>query len=1009
MSTTEGIEGFSILLPSSKFHSRCRICGATIRVGEPCYWRKTEEGGVACVACVKGETPVDRAVPAGPQGEWYKLVRFLRDSIVVGSAADLMSPEQITGVQISAFQQSLGDADATQSVIAGNGAELARKRLKRRDDSPLSMGWPVLTFTNQVGEKRCAPIFVATITVELASGEQVVMSRESSFAVNPALLASDGIGQAIAEKIEILGDDVSLSVAREVVDQISSEFHLPLEGFDIESGIELGENLSEGIFNTATLFAGDSGATTNLLRELEELMDRNDWMGTAAASLVTSLSRNMPPSKQLLPPIAPLPLNHSQEQILEAADRCNVTVVTGPPGTGKSQVVVDLVTNAWAHRESILVTSTNNAAVDVAVSRSSSLAPGLLLRTGNKAAREQLPELMASVVNASRTYTTAEVGQTESNVIRAHRNRTAFYAALEELAELENRHTSEVESEEIQSIALKSFGSVELDDSQLHVALNRAKRVEKARYFRAFRWKRLARRMGLPQATEAIGPALRWLQTRSGNNERESRITELSAIVTNQSEQAAIFDAEWHSACADMAKVVTSDAVNRNRAKFSSVGLSQSSHYGTLKAIEPTLGTLRGWACTTLSLKQNFPLTAGLFDQVVVDEASQCHLAYVLPAAYRAKRLVLVGDPNQLPPITRLTSEQETAIAFRNEVSPGDLTRRRISGVMYSAFDFFANVVGDENVKLLNEHYRSHPHIARWFNQTFYGSDLRVLTDISNVPTGTRALGWIDVAGSAHQPPRGSWVNESEAARAVQLVEEYVASGKSVGVVTPFSAQASLIDRLVTQRISRELAGSADFRCGTAHAFQGDERDVVIFSPVVAEGISPRVAKWVQAERRLINVAVSRARETLIVVGNSNVDLFDCPTLSSLRNFAQVVYEDPDDRIGPRIDSESERRLYEALLDRGLNPISKFNVEGYELDFGFFVKDLKLDLEVDGDQHYELIQGTHLRLRRQDITRDGVLKRAGWTVIRVPAWKCFTHPDDVVDSIVEIYSELSSS
>ena len=92
-----------------------------------------------------------------------------------------------------------------------------------------------------------------------------------------------------------------------------------------------------------------------------------------------------------------------------------------------------------------------------------------------------------------------------------------------------------------------------------------------------------------------------------------------------------------------------------------------------------------------------------------------------------------------------------------------------------------------------------------------------------------------------------------------------------------------------------------------------------------------------------------------------------------------------------------------------MNPISKFNVEGYELDFGFIIEDLKLNLEVDGDQHYELIQGTHLRLRRQDITRDGVLERAGWTVVRVPAWKCFTGPTDVVDSIVERYSALASS
>jgi very-short-patch-repair endonuclease len=102
------------------------------------------------------------------------------------------------------------------------------------------------------------------------------------------------------------------------------------------------------------------------------------------------------------------------------------------------------------------------------------------------------------------------------------------------------------------------------------------------------------------------------------------------------------------------------------------------------------------------------------------------------------------------------------------------------------------------------------------------------------------------------------------------------------------------------------------------------------------------------------------------------------------------------------MDSEAERRFYEAMLERGLNPISKFNVEGYELDFGIIEGDLRLDLEVDGDQHYESVAGQHLRLRRQDITRDGVLTRAGWQVLRVPAWLCFTNPSLVVSDVQDV-------
>ncbi len=1004
MSSIDDVQEFSIFLKQSKYHSRCRLCGANIRVGEPCFWRKTEEGGVACSVCVTGESPADRVIPPGPQGEWYKLIRFLRDSVLVGSASELMTPEAIAGCQVSSFTQALGE-NANQVAISGFGADRARQRLKRRDDGPMSLGWPVLSFVNNTGERKCAPIFVATITVELTEGDEVVLTRESSFALNPALMASDGIGQAIADRIEILGDDISESVANEIIEQVSKDFDIPLEGFDFEE-TEMGENVSDGIFNTATLVAGDSGATTNLLRELEELMDRTDWAATAAGSLVTGAAKQMAAGNIAIPPIAPLPVNYSQEQILAKSANSNVTVVTGPPGTGKSQVVVDLVANSWVQNQTILVTSTNNAAVDVATNRANDIAAGLLLRTGNKSAREALPDIVTQLVASKQPVDMSTTSLVEANLIRAHKDRAEFYEALRKVAEFENLQNEGVQTEERLLGAVHEFGSLSVADDEVAPLLLATQKIAKARFLQGFRWRRLAKRAGLIALITSMKPTIEWLSIRSRNLDRINQIAKLSEIVRDPVQRAGEVDRDWQDACRRLSEMKVSSSITSNRAKLSPLGMAQSSYYGTLKAIEPTLPYLRGWACTTLSLKQNFPMTAGLFDYVIVDEASQCHLAYILPAAYRAKRLILVGDPNQLPPIAQLTPEQETAIAFRNAISPADLTRRRLSETIYSAFDFFANVLGDENVDLLNEHYRSHPHIARWFNETFYGSQLEILTDIAGITQGSRSLSWLDVPGQAHQPPKGSWVNQAEANRAISLIEEFLSMGKTVGVVTPFSAQAALIERLATKQFGRDVLASTSFRSGTAHAFQGDERDVMIFSCVLAEGISPRVAKWVQTERRLINVAVSRARETLVVLGDPNIDHFDCPTLSSLRMFAQSVYESPKNRVGPRMDSQAERRFYEAMLERGLNPISKFNVEGYELDFGIIDGGIRLNLEVDGDQHYEQLLGQHLRLRRQDIARDGVLTRAGWHVLRIPAWQCFTDSSSVVSDVQNVIASL---
>ena len=78
-----------------------------------------------------------------------------------------------------------------------------------------------------------------------------------------------------------------------------------------------------------------------------------------------------------------------------------------------------------------------------------------------------------------------------------------------------------------------------------------------------------------------------------------------------------------------------------------------------------------------------------------------------------------------------------------------------------------------------------------------------------------------------------------------------------------------------------------------------------------------------------------------------------------------------------------------------LRPHAKLNVEGYELDFALMEQGIRLDIEVDGDQHLD----ARGQRRRQDITRDRVLLNLGWTVLRIPAWRCYEEIDSVIDEI----------
>ena len=997
MSTSSRADEFPIRLAASKFQSRCRICGSKIRIGEPCFWAGPGGVGVACLPCATGEDAPILAVPNGPQGEWFHLLRFLRDSVIAGTSTELLSPEEIAERQLSEFAGALQD-EAVDVPIDGAGVAPVKNKLVRREDSPVSIGWPIVSFTDSSGKRQCSPLFIATVTVKISQNDAVVLSREGKFALNPGLGLIDGIGGVVAEKVEAIDGELSLEVARSILDQVSEQLDLPLLGFDSISH-QVNESSEDGIYNAATIYSGDTAAVARLIEELDELADRTDWKDTAAATLIARKVESVAPKPSPLPLVTPLPLNGAQEVVLSETPLHNLTVVTGPPGTGKSQAIVDLVANTWARGESVLLASTNNAAVDVAVDRAQQVAGGLLMRTGRKSARERLPDQISQLVASSKRAEIENLAGVETDLVLAQKQRAEFHRLLHRESVLQENLFALSQLEEDLSNQVEAFGTADIGDSSLKDVVTSVRRIAKFKLLLRYRWKRFARKNNLPLDSGVIRVLIRWLECRVAVLAAITELADTSRALGDPSRQQREIETKWHEASKRFVSLTVAHAISKGKSHLSALGTASSSFYGTQKAIEPALQVLRGWACTTLSLRQNYDLKPAMFDFVLLDEASQCHLAYVIPAAYRARRLIVVGDPNQLPPIPFAEFEQERALARTNSIPPSDLIAKKLSSSFYSSYDFFAEIVGAPNVMVLNEHYRSHPYIARWFNEVFYGADLKVLTDIQDMTVGARAVTWIDVDGTAQRPPKGSWINEVEAHRVVEVLDTYIDSGRSVGVVTPFAGQAEFIDRLATQRLGRERLIEANFKAGTAHRFQGDERDVVVFSPVVAPGISEKAARWVGSERRLINVAASRARISLVVVGHSHIHQFECDALTSLREYANSIQTQETERVWPRMDSQAESRIYDAMLNAGLRPISKLPVEGYELDFGIISGDMRLDIEVDGDQHYELVDDRRLQLRRQDLARDNVLRGVGWAVLRVPAWECYRNPVEVATRI----------
>jgi hypothetical protein len=279
------------------------------------------------------------------------------------------------------------------------------------------------------------------------------------------------------------------------------------------------------------------------------------------------------------------------------------------------------------------------------------------------------------------------------------------------------------------------------------------------------------------------------------------------------------------------------------------------------------------WAITNLTARTNIPLEAGLFDLLIIDEASQCDIPSAIPLLYRAKKVVIIGDPNQLRHVASLYEQLDEKIAGKYHVG-----LEAFSYISTSFYDLGERSVGlHPGPILLNEHYRSDPRIITFSNQAFYNNQLIIKTDLSQrgftkpFLNQRGGIHWLNTPGKFIRPPNGSGYNLEELRQLQVLVPRVlnVLDGEgyrnaSLGIVTPFRAQWNLIRQWVNQT----YGSTARIKTGTAHQFQGDECDVMIFSPVLSPGILEGTLNWLETTFNLLNVAITRARVSLVIVGD---------------------------------------------------------------------------------------------------------------------------------------------
>ncbi|KAF9425648.1 DEAD-box type RNA helicase [Podila epigama] len=265
--------------------------------------------------------------------------------------------------------------------------------------------------------------------------------------------------------------------------------------------------------------------------------------------------------------------------------------------------------------------------------------------------------------------------------------------------------------------------------------------------------------------------------------------------------------------------------------------------------------------CSTLSASGHELLTNNSFsfETVIIDEAAQSvEVSSLIPLKYGCKRCILVGDPNQLPPTVK--SQVATKYLYNQSLFV------RIQDLSPSS------------VHLLSIQYRMHPSISAFPSREFYKSLLKDGPDMAaktkaewhknplwspyrffDVHEGREKIG---LSHSQHNP--------IEAEAAVELLEKLCNSNPSlnffrrVGVISPYQQQVRTLKEYFTRRFGSKILESIDFN--SVDGFQGQEKDIIIFSCVRASATG---TVGFLADIRRMNVALTRARQSLFILGHA--------------------------------------------------------------------------------------------------------------------------------------------
>lgn len=526
------------------------------------------------------------------------------------------------------------------------------------------------------------------------------------------------------------------------------------------------------------------------------------------------------PKRRKTYPIALINKNVNLDQLLaiNTAMKYPVAYIQGPPGTGKTNTIINTIITAFFNEKTVLFASYNNHPVEGVFEKLSNIKykgnkiPFPILRIGSQDVMQNALTYIKTLYNMTRSITVYEstLDREKGDRIKRAKQLSNLLKNYEEILDLKDRK--------------ETINRLIDDNNQRQIPVQM-----------------------LPYQVDLVDRQMRQINAKidaAGTITEEDAYALLDDDLDELKKYLYYISARYIKRIDepkndDLKKILFIQDPKTQTDKFIKY-LNKTECVKKLQRIFPII-------VTTCISAHRLGKPEPLFDMTIIDEASQCNNAVSLVPIIRGEHLMLVGDPQQLSPVILLDEITNQQLRKRYSVQEDYDYRKNSIYKTYLACD----AVSDEI--LLHYHYRCNEKIIQFNNKKYYNSKLRIKSNSNE----EHPLMFIDVQSVP------TTIKNTAPAEVEEIIKYAMANhDKSIGIVTPFVNQKKLIDAMIKEKKLEQVV------CGTVHAFQGDEKDIILFSTAITERTNLGTYNWLKNNRELINVATSRAKDKLIILSN---------------------------------------------------------------------------------------------------------------------------------------------